>query len=44
MGDDLFKDYIPQVTEYDQKIDAWLECNIRKYPLEGKEKNDTKGT
>jgi len=37
MSDDLFKDYVPEVVEYDEKIDGSDEHKIRDEHLEVKE-------
>jgi len=37
MSDDLFKDYVPEVVEYDEKIDGGDEHKIRDAHLEVKE-------
>ena len=37
MGDDLFKDYVPEVIEYDPEIDGSYEHQIREEHLNTKE-------
>jgi hypothetical protein len=37
MGEDLFKDYVPEVIEYDEAIDGSDEYKIRENHLETKE-------
>lgn len=37
MCDDLFKDYIPQIIEYDEKVDGSFKHQIREEHLNTKE-------
>jgi len=37
MNEDLYKDYVPEVIEYDEKVDGSDEHQIREERLESKE-------
>jgi len=37
MADDLFKDYVPEVLEYDQEIDGMADFELRDERLKTKE-------
>lgn len=37
MGDDLYKDYVPEVEEYDEELDGSFEHKVREEHLSTKE-------